>query len=124
MEAKASYLFEVSWEVCNKVGGIYTVLESKAALMKEAYKNYTLIGPYFPDKAKLDFIEEPLPKTFDQITKTLEQEGILIHYGTWQIKGKPKSNCNPMAIPSTSARSQAAMAISARIQRMKFTPRR
>ncbi len=59
--------------------------------MKDAYKTYFLIGPYFPDKAKLDFIEEPLPKPFDQITNTLQQEGILLHYGTWQIKGKPKT---------------------------------
>ncbi len=32
-----SYLFEVSWEVCNKVGGIYTVITSK---MREAVRNY------------------------------------------------------------------------------------
>ena len=37
MEKKADILFEVSWEVCNKVGGIYTVVKSKAARMAEAY---------------------------------------------------------------------------------------
>ena len=35
METKADVLFEVSFEVCNKVGGIYAVLESKAARMVE-----------------------------------------------------------------------------------------
>ena len=50
-KSKADLLFEVSWEVCNKVGGIYTVVMSKAALMKKNFKNYYLIGPYFKDKA-------------------------------------------------------------------------
>ena len=35
MEPKADYVFESSWEVCNKVGGIYTVVKSKAKLLKE-----------------------------------------------------------------------------------------
>mgnify|MGYP001807010575 CR=1 FL=1 len=40
------YLFEVSWEVCNKIGGIYTVISTKAAVIKEELKdNYILIGP-------------------------------------------------------------------------------
>ena len=34
---KADFLFEVSWEVCNKVGGIFTVVKSKAARMKDYY---------------------------------------------------------------------------------------
>ena len=28
------YLFEVSWEVCNKVGGIYTVIATKSLFLK------------------------------------------------------------------------------------------
>jgi len=40
------YLFEVSWEVCNKVGGIYTVISTKAnTLVNELENNYILIGP-------------------------------------------------------------------------------
>ena len=40
------YLFETSWEVCNKVGGIYTVISTKAlSLVKEHNDNYILIGP-------------------------------------------------------------------------------
>ncbi|OFY09114.1 MAG: hypothetical protein A2X11_02465 [Bacteroidetes bacterium GWE2_42_24] len=43
---KADYLFEVSWEVCNKVGGIYTVITSKSSYFKEILKdNYIFIGP-------------------------------------------------------------------------------
>jgi phosphorylase/glycogen(starch) synthase len=39
------YLFETSWEVCNKVGGIYTVISTKAnSLVKEFRDNYILLG--------------------------------------------------------------------------------
>ena len=39
------YLFEVSWEVCNKVGGIHTVIATKALNLSKDYKNHILIGP-------------------------------------------------------------------------------
>ena len=40
---KPDYVFEVSWEVCNKLGGIYTVVSSKAPLMKEKYDDNFII---------------------------------------------------------------------------------
>lgn len=86
----ADYLFEVSWEVCNKVGGINTVLKSKAALMKESYKNYLLIGPYFEQNAVLEFEEHSPPPFLAKSFKELKKSGgIKCHYGTWQIKGEP-----------------------------------
>ena len=40
------YLFETSWEVCNKVGGIHTVVSTKAKTLKEKIKGeLILIGP-------------------------------------------------------------------------------
>ncbi|HSA04664.1 MAG TPA: hypothetical protein P5145_03630, partial [Tenuifilaceae bacterium] len=43
---KPDYLFEVSWEVCNKVGGIHTVISTKAlSIENELKNNYILIGP-------------------------------------------------------------------------------
>ena len=90
METKADYLFEVSWEVCNKVGGIYTVIMSKAAMINEQYKNYFLIGPYFEDKAREVFIEQAAPAEFKRAFDDLAKEGIFCHYGYWQIKGEPK----------------------------------
>ena len=51
---KADYLFEISWEVCNKVGGIYTLVKSKANIMTQNYKNYFLIGPYFEEHAMIE----------------------------------------------------------------------
>ena len=45
-QLKPDYLFETSWEVCNKVGGIYTVLSTKAKTLKEDLgDNLIMIGP-------------------------------------------------------------------------------
>ena len=42
------YIFEASWEVCNKVGGIYTVLSTRAKTLQEAFKDKVFfIGPDF-----------------------------------------------------------------------------
>ena len=43
---KPDYLFEVSWEVCNKVGGIHTVIATKAlTATKSLGDKYITIGP-------------------------------------------------------------------------------
>ena len=90
MEKKADLLMEISWEVCNKVGGIYTVVRSKAARMVENYGNgYYLIGPYFSSKAFGEFIEE-IPNDFCRPAfEELKRMGILCHFGKWQIEGSP-----------------------------------
>ncbi len=90
IEPKADKLMEVSFEVCNKVGGIYRVLESKADKMVEHYEDkYLLIGPYYKDKAREEFKEEAVPSKIKKIFQELEEEGIRCHYGRWMIKGKP-----------------------------------
>lgn len=81
--------FEASWEVCNKVGGINTVIKSKAELMSAAYEQYYLIGPYFKEKANLELEITELPKEFKTPIKDLEKQGLKIYYGKWNIKGKP-----------------------------------
>lgn len=92
IKAEADYLFEISWEVCNKVGGIYTVLTSKAARMADYYQNYYLLGPYFKDKIKGEFQEiEAIPKNFQKIFRELGGIGIKCHFGKWLIKGEPKT---------------------------------
>jgi len=91
MNPLAEYVFEVSWEVCNKVGGIYTVITSKAEQMQAHYKNYYLIGPYFEQNAKREFSEEQPSDTFKVAFEELQKENIRCHYGTWDdVKGKPK----------------------------------
>ena len=43
---RPDYLFEISWEVCNKVGGIYTVIATKSLYLKsELKRHHILIGP-------------------------------------------------------------------------------
>lgn len=90
MKAKANCLFEVSWEVCNKVGGIYTVVKSKAAQMANYYKdNHFLVGPYFAKQALGEFSEE-IPKDYCKSPfDELKKEGIICHYGKWLIEGNP-----------------------------------
>ncbi len=92
MEApRASSVYEASWEVCNKVGGIHSVIASKTGILKEQYKEYVLIGPYIKEKAEQDFIEEDPPKEYAAAINALESQGIKAHYGTWLIKGEPKT---------------------------------
>ena len=91
MEKKADVVFEASWEVCNKVGGIYTVVKSKAAKMTEVYaQDYFMIGPYFPSaSAPPDFYEE-LPNDFCKAAfEELKNNGIMCHFGKWLIEGSP-----------------------------------
>src|SRR3989338_9801003 len=82
-------LFELSWEVCNKVGGIYTVVMSKVSVMKQHFKEYILIGPYIEEKASLDFIEETAPEQIADSIAKLRDTGIACHFGRWNIAGKP-----------------------------------
>ena len=85
-------LFEVSWEVCNQMGGIYTVLRSKMPSVSEYFsKNYHAIGPY-TEKARAEFEYADLPD--DEIGQTIREmwnEGFDVHYGTWLITGKPNT---------------------------------
>ncbi len=89
---KPDILFEASWEVCNKVGGIYTVLISKALLMMQNYgENYFLVGPYFQDKVKFEFEEENTPQQLKEVFDELKDQGMVCYYGRWiRVKGKPQ----------------------------------
>ncbi len=91
-EPGPDFVFEVSWEVCNKVGGISTVIASKAKQMLEHYGDrFMLIGPYFYDKARASFQEEPCPGTLKECAASLEKEGIIAHFGRWLIPGNPRT---------------------------------
>ncbi|MCF7872378.1 glycogen/starch synthase [Candidatus Woesearchaeota archaeon] len=90
-KVEAEHVFEVSWEVSNKVGGIYSVISSKAQLMNLKYKNYYCIGPYFKEKANIEFNEESIPEEFKEVFDELRKEGVIAHYGKWLVKGEPKT---------------------------------
>lgn len=90
METQADVLFETAFEVCNKVGGIYAVLESKAARMVELYKrNYFAIGPYYPERAILETIKQKPPKFCEKVFSSLSKNGIKCFYGKWLVQGGP-----------------------------------
>lgn len=88
---EAKQLIEISWEVCNKVGGIHTVISSKAKKTKETYQEYICIGPYFEEQAKQEFQEQETPEKYKKTFETLKNKGIQIKYGEWMIKGQPKT---------------------------------
>ncbi|MBN2052816.1 hypothetical protein JW756_04905 [Candidatus Woesearchaeota archaeon] len=89
IRGSADYVFEVSWEVCNKAGGINTVIKTKAPCMKSYYDNYFLIGPYFKDKADVELQIEESPLFLKPIFEEMKKSGIICHYGTWGIEGEP-----------------------------------
>lgn len=86
-------VFEVSFEVCNKVGGIYAVIASKAAHMVNRYgEDYYTIGYFDAQKARVELEEQEPPPALKDVFATLEsRDGIRCHYGTWTIPGKPKA---------------------------------
>ena len=84
---KQDFLFEVSWEVCNKVGGIYTVLRTKLKqVVKNFGDNYILIGPWY--KENKGFVESSSP-FLDAIKNKLAAKNILCRVGYWDAESKP-----------------------------------
>ena len=84
----SDYLFETSWEICNKVGGIYTVLSTKAATVVESYHDqYICIGPDIPKENNADFVEDPT--LFKNWRDIVARDGLKVRIGRWQIVGSP-----------------------------------
>lgn len=82
------FLFEVSWEVCNKVGGIHTVIRSKLAETIARFgEDYCLIGPMLDDMP--EFEEEDLPE-FRAVRHELKRQGIPSRTGRWRVPERPK----------------------------------
>ncbi|QKQ98656.1 hypothetical protein GKQ38_03985 [Candidatus Nanohaloarchaea archaeon] len=81
---------EVSFEVANKVGGIYQVLSSKAGKMQDFYgDSYLTIGYYDEEKARDDFISREFSDF--GFLEELEDEGIECHLGVWNISSSPRT---------------------------------
>ena len=87
MKLKPDCLFEISWEVCNKVGGINTVIATKARTVCGKYGDrYFTIGPDLGQGADREFEEDPaLLKGWRQ---TLYEKGIRVRVGRWRIVGR------------------------------------
>ncbi|MBU1120702.1 glycogen/starch synthase, partial [Candidatus Micrarchaeota archaeon] len=85
-----------------KVGGIHTVISSKAGKMKENFKEYYAIGPYYENKAQTEFEEKEVPEKFRKCFEELEKEtGIKCRFGEWLIPGK---NCHCILVEFNSIR--------------------
>ena len=83
-----THLFEVSWEVCNKVGGIYEVVASKAQQAMNAYNGeYFLIGP--DTKKNTEFTETDEP-CWDALRYPLKDKDLRCRFGRWEIPGRPR----------------------------------
>lgn len=83
-------VFETSWEVCNKVGGIYTVLSTRAKTLQQQLKdNLIFIGPDLGQGGKDNslFIEDK--KIHKDWKKSLQYIGLTIRIGRWDIPGQP-----------------------------------
>ena len=84
------YLFESGWEVCNKVGGIYTVLSTRAKTLQTLFPDQMIyIGPdIWKESTNPDFIEDKtlLSKWKKQAS---EKENLKVRVGRWNIPGKP-----------------------------------
>lgn len=83
------YIFESSWEVCNKVGGIYTVLSTRAKTLQDAMKDRIIfIGPDFWKVNESPYFKEDKTLFADWQILAYEQ-GLSVRVGRWTIPGEP-----------------------------------
>ncbi|WP_300502890.1 glycosyltransferase [uncultured Duncaniella sp.] len=85
-------LFEVSWEVCNKIGGIYTVLSTKAKTLQKLYNDKTVfIGPdVWTEENPSPWFTECNVEGLSSWSKTAKlPEGVSVRVGRWDIPGRP-----------------------------------
>lgn len=82
------YIFESSWEVCNKVGGIYTVLSTRAKTLQNLLKDKIIfIGPDIINDENPYFIEDN--KLFSEWNAQTKKEGLVLRIGRWNVPGQP-----------------------------------
>jgi hypothetical protein len=84
------YIFESSWEVCNKVGGIYTVLSTRAKTLQEKFTDKVFfIGPDFWEGKKNPLFKENKTLLAKWRKHALQCDGLSLRIGRWQIPGEP-----------------------------------
>lgn len=82
-------IFEVSWEVCNKIGGIYTVLSTRAKTLQELFRDSVVfIGPDFKDRQNNPLFTEVKSLMKKWKTQALS-EGLEVRIGRWNVPGRP-----------------------------------
>ena len=86
-----NYLFETSWEVCNRVGGIYAVLSTKARTLQRLYKDRVVfIGPdvWTADRESPFFVASATPLDGWASQASLPH-GLAVRVGRWNVPGRP-----------------------------------
>lgn len=83
------FIFESSWEVCNQVGGIYTVLSTRAKTLQEILKDRIIfIGPDCWSETASPFFEEDA-SLLAEWRSSAAQEGLRLRVGRWLVPGRP-----------------------------------
>lgn len=83
------FIFETSWEVCNKVGGIYTVLSTRSKTLQERLKDSLIfIGPDFSERDNSLYFKED-NTLYGSWQKKAKEEGLKVKVGRWDIPGRP-----------------------------------
>ena len=93
---KPDYIFESSWEVCNKVGGIYTVLSTRAKTLQEAHQDKVIfIGPGLWKRSDDNYTKEESPyfkedkSLFAEWQWEAKEKGLNVRVGRWTVPGEP-----------------------------------
>ncbi|KAI4454787.1 glycogen synthase [Holotrichia oblita] len=91
-EEENRWTFEIAWEAANKVGGIYTVIRSKAYVSTEEMGDqYCLIGPYKEATARTEVEEGPLGSPMlNEAVNSVRSQGFKIITGRWLVDGNPQ----------------------------------
>jgi len=83
------YIFESSWEVCNKVGGIYTVLSTRAKTLQEVFQDKVIfIGPDFWKESESPYFRED-SALFADWQSVAKEQGLKVRVGRWTVPGEP-----------------------------------
>ena len=82
------YIFETSWEVCNRVGGIYAVLSTRAASMQAEHPDKVFFfGPDFGEHSDIYFKEDK--SLLKDWRLKIEDLRIPVRIGRWDVPGQP-----------------------------------
>ena len=93
---KPDFIFESSWEVCNKVGGIYTVLSTRAKTLQAAHQDKIFfIGPGLWKREDGNYTKEESPYFKEDNSLLAEwqweakESGLDVRVGRWTVPGEP-----------------------------------